>query len=68
MLKWLAKRRLAKQKALLERQHRKLLEEARDLQRSGDIQAFATKTAEAEDCAQRLYSLVPTKHDGQQPS
>lgn len=33
----------------LERKYYRLLKEARDLQRSGDIPAFAKKTREAED-------------------
>ena len=32
----------------------RLLEEARDLQRGGDIQGFAAKTAEAAEAEQRL--------------
>lgn len=38
----------------LETEYFKLLEEARDLQRKGDIEGFASKTAEAEDLATRL--------------
>lgn len=38
----------------LEAKYRRLLEEARDLQRRGDIKAFATKTAEAEALAAQI--------------
>ena len=41
----------------LEAEYRKLLEEARDLQRNGDIKGFAAKTAQAEDVAGRLDAL-----------
>ena len=51
MIKWLKRRRL-------EKLHRKLLEEARDLQRRGDIVAFAAKTAEAEKVERELASLA----------
>ena len=58
MFKWMAKRRLVNRRSSLEQQYRKLLEEARDLQRAGDIQSFATKTAEAEECAQQIEALA----------
>lgn len=38
----------------LERHYNKLLKEARDLQRKGDIPALAAKTREAEDLRQRI--------------
>lgn len=41
----------------LEAEYHKLLEEARDLQRKGDIQGFAEKTAEAEELAGRIDAL-----------
>ncbi len=41
----------------LEAEYRRLLEEARDLQRSGDIAGFAAKTAQAEDVARRVEAL-----------
>ena len=41
----------------LERHYNKLLREARDLQRKGDIPAFAAKTREAEDLRQRIEDL-----------
>ena len=50
MLTWLKRRRL-------ENLHRKLLQEARDLQRRGDIVAFAAKTAEADKVERELAAL-----------
>ncbi|MHC4377063.1 MAG: DUF6435 family protein [Planctomycetota bacterium] len=41
----------------LEAEYHKLLEEARDLQRQGDIQGFAEKTAEAEALSSRIDAL-----------
>jgi len=41
----------------LEKEHQRLLVQARDLQRAGDIQAFAAKTAEAET----LYEEIQQK-------
>ena len=41
----------------LEAEYRKVLEEARDLQRNGDIKGFAAKTALAEDLASRVEAL-----------
>jgi len=41
----------------LERLHRKLLEQARDLQRRGDIVAFAAKSAEADKVERELRQL-----------
>ena len=38
----------------LEAEYRKLLEEARDLQRSGDIKGFADKTSQAEEVANQI--------------
>jgi hypothetical protein len=38
----------------LEAEYRKLLEQARDLQRNGDIQGFARMTARADELARRL--------------
>jgi hypothetical protein len=57
MFKWLAKRRRVNKRASLDRQYRQLLEAARDLQRAGDIQAFAAKTAEAEQCAEQIEAM-----------
>ena len=42
----------------LEAEYRKLLEQARDLQRKGDIAGFAAKTAQAEDLATRMDALT----------
>ena len=42
----------------LERQYDKLLKEARDLQRKGDIPAFAKKTREAEDIRKKVEELM----------
>lgn len=41
----------------LEREYGKLLREARDLQRKGDIPAFAKKTREAEDLYKKIEEL-----------
>ncbi|MCK6692679.1 MAG: DUF6435 family protein [Thermoanaerobaculia bacterium] len=41
----------------LDKQYRQLLEEARDLQRKGDIKGYAQKTAEAEAVAQEMERL-----------
>lgn len=42
----------------LERQYDKLLKEARDLQRKGDIPAFAAKTREAEDIRKKIENSL----------
>jgi hypothetical protein len=54
MFAWLRRRRVLREKQRLERLHLDLLTAARDLQRKGDIQAFAAKTAEAEAAEQQL--------------
>ncbi|MCU0448735.1 MAG: DUF6435 family protein [Bernardetiaceae bacterium] len=41
----------------LQKQHAQLLEQARDLQRKGDIKGFAVKTAEADDVMAQLAKL-----------
>ena len=41
----------------LQRHHNRLLLEARDLQRKGDIPAFAAKTREADDLEKRIEQL-----------
>lgn len=41
----------------LQRHHNRLLIEARDLQRKGDIPAFAKKTREAEDLWQKIEKI-----------
>ena len=38
----------------LEKQYDKMLEEARDLQRSGDIKGYAKKMGEAEEIAKEI--------------
>lgn len=58
MFDWLRRRRLAREQHRLERLHLQLLEAARDLQRNGDIQAFAAKTAEAAAVEQQLDALL----------
>jgi len=42
----------------LEKQYSKLLLEARNLQRGGDIPAFAAKTREAEDIRKKIKELT----------
>lgn len=54
MFAWLRRRRLQQERRRLELAWLRLLEEARDLQRGGDIQGFAAKTAEAAAAEQRL--------------
>lgn len=41
----------------LEKQHKKLLEEAMQLQRGGDIKGYAKKMSEAEAIAQEIEQL-----------
>lgn len=41
----------------LEKEYAKLMEEAMQIQRGGDIKAFAAKSAEAEAVAQRIEEL-----------
>ncbi len=48
MFRWLRSRRGDDPLGELRARYARLLEEARDLQRNGDIQGFAQKTAEAE--------------------
>lgn len=50
MFGWLKRDPVAK----LEAAYRTLLEQARDLQRNGDIKGFAAKTAEAEAVLRRI--------------
>jgi hypothetical protein len=42
----------------LREQYARLLEEARDLQRAGDIKGFAQKSAEAEEVLKQLEALA----------
>ncbi|MEM8933868.1 MAG: DUF6435 family protein [Acidobacteriota bacterium] len=44
-------------KKRLEKQYMKLMEEARDLQRRGDMPAFAEKSAEAEAIGRQMDAL-----------
>ena len=44
-------------KAKLEKEHKKLLQEAIELQRKGDIQGFALKTEEAEKIEKKLAEM-----------
>ena len=41
----------------LEAAHRKVLEEARDLQRNGDIQGYAAAMARAEEIAKQIEEI-----------
>ena len=45
------------EKKKLEKKYQKLLEEARDLQRKGDIKEFARKSVEADKLAEELKNL-----------
>lgn len=47
--------------AKLEKQYEKLLEEAMQLQRKGDIKGYAVKSAEAEAVLQEIEKLNPKK-------
>ena len=42
----------------LNKQYQKLMEEARDIQRSGDLKLYARKIEEAEAVAQQIESLA----------
>jgi hypothetical protein len=46
----------AKELEKLNQQYEKLLAEARDLQRKGDIKGFAVKTAEAEEVMNKIVA------------
>lgn len=67
MFAWLRRRRVLRDKQRLERLHLDLLTAARDLQRNGDIQAFAAKTAEAAEVEQQLERFV-AEHGLQAPA
>jgi|GEM_PF-1373839 len=54
---WWADRQQRKHKQSLQRRYEALLKEARDLQRGGDIPAFAAKTAEANKVLDELDAL-----------
>lgn len=49
----------------LEAQYARLLEQARDLQRQGDIQAFAQKSAEADAVLQEIQALETERQSTQ---
>ena len=53
MLKWFKKDPVA----ALQKQYEKLLVEARDLQRNGDIIGYADKTAEAEQVLAKMDAM-----------
>jgi hypothetical protein len=63
MFDWLRQRRHAAHVRRLQARHLQLLEQARDLQRGGDIRQFATRTAEAEAVAKQLESLEAATAD-----
>jgi hypothetical protein len=44
-------------KKILEQKYRQLMEEAMQIQRSGDLRAYAEKIAEAESVAKELEAL-----------
>jgi hypothetical protein len=54
MFGWLRRRRLQQQRRQWEQSYRRLLEQARDQQRQGDIQGFAATTAAAAELERRL--------------
>lgn len=54
MFAWLRRRRFTREHQRLERLHLQLLEQARDLQRNGDIRGFAAKTDEAASVERRI--------------
>lgn len=41
----------------LEKQYEQMMEQARDIQRKGDIKGYAQKMAEAEEIAKKIQSL-----------
>jgi hypothetical protein len=45
------------EKALLQQKYEKLMQEARDIQRSGDMKAFALKSAEAEKVMDLIVAM-----------
>lgn len=54
MWRWWSERRRVRRRRWLQQRYLVLLAEARDLQRNGDIQGFAQKTAAAEAVAEEL--------------
>lgn len=53
MLQFFRKDPLAK----LNKQYKQLMEEARDIQRSGDLKLYAVKIAEAENVAKKIDAI-----------
>ncbi len=45
------------EKAILQKQYESLMKEARDIQRSGDMKAFALKTAETEKIMDQIIAM-----------
>lgn len=43
----------------LEKQYKEIMEEARDIQRSGDLRAYAKKLEEAEVVVKKMDALKP---------
>ena len=66
MFAWLRRRRLDQEQKRLEQRHLRLLQEARDLQRGGDIQGFAAKTDEAAAAERELDAFL--QQHGRTPS
>lgn len=64
MFQWLRRRRSERALVDLRRRHAVLLEEARDLQRNGDIQGFAAKTAEAEAVSEQIDAAEAASRAG----
>ncbi len=48
----------------MEKQHEKLLEEAMQLQRGGDIKGYARKMGEADELEQKIAALREEKQGG----
>jgi Family of unknown function (DUF6435) len=61
MFAWLRNRKFVNEQRRLERLHLQLLEQARDLQRGGDIRGFAAKTAEAAAVEQQLDAWLASR-------
>ncbi|MCU0864450.1 MAG: DUF6435 family protein [Planctomycetes bacterium] len=62
------RRKVVNEQRRLERLHLQLLEQARDLQRNGDIQGFAAKTAEAAAVEQQLDAVLLGLGQGTAPN
>ena len=68
MFGWLRRRKVVNEQRRLERLHLQLLEQARDLQRNGDIQGFAAKTADAAVVEQQLDAMLLGLNQGTSPT